>query len=91
MRVRMLQPAAGVMDGISLSHLFPGLTYDVPPSTAHYLTANGFAEELAPEAAALVIPIDDLHAFNGVVGGITVTQTDHAQDKPSRRRGRKKR
>jgi hypothetical protein len=86
----MLQPAAGVMDGISLSRLVPGLTYDVPPSTAHYLTANGFAEELASDATALVIPIDDLHAFNGVVGGITVSQTDRAHDKP-RRRGRKKR
>ena len=91
MRVRMLQPAAGVMDGISLSHLIPGLTYDIPPSTAHYLTANGFAEELASDATALVIPVDDLHAFNGVVGGITVTQTDRAHDKPRRRRGRKKR
>jgi hypothetical protein len=91
MRVRMLQPAAGVMDGISLSHLILGLTYDVPPPIAHYLTANGFAEELASTAAALVIPVDDLHAFNGVVGGITVTQTDRAHDKPRRRRGRKKR
>ena len=91
MRVRMLQPAAGVMDGISLSHLILGLTYDVPPPIAHYLTANGFAEELASTAAALVIPVDDLHAFNGVVGGITVTQTDRAHDKPPPRRGRKKR
>ena len=91
MRVRMLQPAAGVMDGISLSHLIPGLTYDIPPSTAHYLTANGFAEEVASAAAALVIPVDDLHAFTGVVGGITVTQTDCAHDKPLIRRGRKKR
>ena len=91
MRVHMLQPAAGVMDGISLSHLIPGLTYDVPPATAHYLTANGFAEEVASAAAALVIPVDDLHAFTGVVGGITVTQTDRAHDKPLPRRGRKKR
>jgi hypothetical protein len=91
MRVRMLQPAAGVMDGISLSHLFPGLTYDVPRPTAHYLTANGFAEELASDATAPVIPVDDLHAFIGVVGGITVSQTDRAHDKPRRRRGRKKR
>ena len=91
MRVRMLQPAAGVMDGISLSHLIPSLTYDIPPSTAHYLTANGFAEEVTSAAAALVIPVDDLHAFTGVVGGITVTQTDRAHDKPLSRRGRKKR
>ena len=91
MRVRMLQPAAGVMDGISLSHLIPGLTYDVPPSTAHYLTANGFAEEPASADAALVVPVDELRAFIGVVGGITVSQTDRAHHEPRRRRGRKKR
>jgi hypothetical protein len=91
MRLRILQPAAGVMDGISLSHLIPGLTYDVPPSIAHYLTANGFAEELTSADAAFVIPIDDLRAFTGVVGGITVSQTDRARDEPRRRRGRKKR
>src|SRR5258705_12678762 len=59
MRVRILKPSAGIMDGVSLSHLLPGLTYDVEPSLGHYLTLNQYAEEVPSETLALVIPLDD--------------------------------
>lgn len=90
MRVRILKAAAGIMDGVSLSHLLPGLTYDVDPSIAYYLTANHFAVAVSSAAPALVIALDDPGVFNLLAGGVSVTHVrDRAADKP--RRARKKR
>jgi hypothetical protein len=90
MRVRILKPSAGIMDGVSLSHLLPGLTYDVEPSVGHYLTLNKYAEEVPSETPALVIPVDDPRAFNDLAGGVSIVHVrDQAADKP--RQARKKR
>ena len=43
MRVRITRPPTGVVDGISLEHYHPGLTYDLTPVLAEYLVAEGFA------------------------------------------------
>ena len=63
MHVRIVRPSVGIMDGVSLSHLMPGLTYDVEPSLGHYLTLNQYAEAVPSAAAALVIPVDEPRAF----------------------------
>ena len=78
------------MGGVSLSHLLPGLTYDVDPSIAHYLTSNRYAEAVSSEPPALVIALDDPAVLNVLAGGVSVTHArDRAADNP--RRARKKR
>jgi hypothetical protein len=91
MRVRILKPSAGIMDGVSLSHLLSGLTYDVEPSLGHYLTLNQYAEEVPSEMPALVIPVDDPRAFNDLAGGVSIVHVrDQAADKPRRARQKKR-
>ena len=91
MRVRILKPSAGIMDGVSLSHLLPGLTYDLEPSLGHYLTLNQYAEEVPAATPALVIPVDDPRAFNGLAGGVSIVHVrDQAADKPRRARKKKR-
>jgi hypothetical protein len=87
MRVRILEASEGILDGVSLAHLTPGLTYDLEPSLAHHLTANGCAEELLPSARALVIPLDNARAYLQLTRGVTVVSPlTEAADKPPRRR-----
>jgi hypothetical protein len=69
----MLKLMVGVLDGVSLSRLVPGLTYDVEDSLARYLITCGSAEETASTRAALVVPVDDPY-ISHLTGGITVTQ-----------------
>jgi len=91
MRVRILKPSAGIMDGVSLSHLLPGLTYDVEPSLGHYLTLNQYAEEVPSATPAAVIPVDDLRAFNDLAGSVSIVHVrDHAAHKPPRIRKKKR-
>jgi hypothetical protein len=82
----MLKPMLGVLDGISLSRLVPGLFYDVEDGLARYLIACGAAEETAATRPALVVPVDDPYIAH-LTGGITVTQIspplrDVAADRP---------
>lgn len=91
MRVRILRPSAGIMDGVSLSHLLPGLTYDLEPSLGHYLTLNQYAEEVPSATPALVIPVDHLRAFNDLAGGVSIVHVrDPAAPKPPRIRKKKR-
>ena len=75
MQVRMLKPMVGVLDGISLSRLVPGLMYDVEDGLARYLITCGSAEETASTRAALVVPVDDPYIAH-LTGNITVTQAN---------------
>lgn len=43
MRVRILRPPTGRVDGISLHYYHAGGTYDVSSELAEYLVASGFA------------------------------------------------
>jgi hypothetical protein len=87
MRVRILKPSEGILDGVSLAHLAPGVTYDLEPSLAHHLTALGRAEELQPSAPALVIPLDNARAYAQLTRGVTVIPPlAEAADRPTRRR-----
>jgi hypothetical protein len=80
------------MDGVSLSHLLTGLTYDLPPAIAHYLTANGYADEPSTTTPALVIALDDSQVLDALTGGVSISAvTDRAADKPRRRKRKVKR
>ena len=94
-RVRIVKPLAGILDGVSLSTLAPGLIYDLEASLARYLISCGTAEESAAERAVSVVPEDDPYIAH-VVGGIIVTQApaspqDTAADTPRKVRRLRKR
>jgi hypothetical protein len=91
MRVRMLKPSEGILDGVSLAHLIPGLTYDLDASVANHLITSESAEELPLSAPALVIPLDNARAFVQLTRGVTVVQPRaEAAEKPPRLRRRRK-
>jgi hypothetical protein len=75
----------GIVQGISLSHLVPGLSYDLDPTLARYLIAIGAADGLASKGVALVVPIAAAD-YGRALGGVSVTQASEAADKPRRKR-----
>jgi hypothetical protein len=94
-RIRIIRPVAGVMDGVSLSALWPGLIYEVPLDLAAYLVGCGAAEDSAPTRPVSVVPADDPYIAH-VVGGVIVTQKapqpqDVAADGPPKARRIRKR
>jgi hypothetical protein len=72
MRVRILKPAEGVVDSVSLRSLVPGCLYDLTASLAQYLVANELAEEVSESNAALVVPLDEPDALEQLTKGVTV-------------------
>lgn len=85
MRVRILKPAEGIMDGVSLAHLIPDTTYDLEAALAHYLIESGHGEPVP--ASALVIPLDNPRAYSQLTQGVTVIPPlAEAADRPPRRR-----
>ena len=72
MRVRILKPAEGVVEGVSLRSLVPGCLYDLIPSLAQYLVTNGFADEVSESNAALIVPLDEPDALDQLTKGVTV-------------------
>jgi len=94
-RVRIVKPIVGILDGVSLSTLAPGLIYDLEAGLARYLISCGAAEESAGTPAVSVVPEDDPYIAH-LVGGVIVTQAtaspqDTAADKPSKVRLLRKR
>lgn len=82
----------GIMDGVSLSHFVPGLTYDVSNSLGGYLVTNGAAEEVFAS-----VPLSDPGesvSDSSIFGGVSVTwPPETAADTPPdpARRSRKRR
>lgn len=82
----------GIMDGVSLSHFVPGLSYEVPDSLGGYLITNGAAEEIFA-SVTLIDPAQD-SSESAIFGGVSVAKPlDTAADNPrkttaSRRRKR---
>src|SRR5262245_23581065 len=72
MRVRILKPAEGVIDGVSLRYLVPGCLYDLASTLAQYLVTNGFAEEVSGSNAALIVSLDEPNALEQLTKGVTV-------------------
>jgi hypothetical protein len=72
MRVRIITPGEGVVDGVSLRYFVEGCTYNLESSLAHYLTTNGLAEDVPHSSPALVVPLDEPYALEQLTKGITV-------------------
>jgi hypothetical protein len=85
MRVRIRKRVEGVVQGVSLSHLVPGLTYDLDSTLGGYLVAVGAADAVTSKSPALVIPLDGDDVLNKALGGISVTQINEAADRPARK------
>jgi hypothetical protein len=87
-RVRILKTSTGIVDGRSLSHLMPGLVYEVPVSLGMWLVSQGTAEEEVRSGVALADPLE--HTSTVITGGVTVSIADLADDcEPRPRRSEK--
>lgn len=73
-RIHILKPMAGVLDGVSLGHLEPGLTYEVEESLGAYLVSTQSAEEVAFGDSRIMDSKDDT-LIEHVARGVTVTNT----------------
>ena len=56
MRVRITETLDGEVDGIDLSKFLEGLTYDVGTTLGNYLLAQGWAEPVAGDEPAAILP-----------------------------------
>ena len=90
MRIRIRRAIAGIIDGVSLSHLWPGLCYEVSDSLGGYLVSSGDADEIPASAAVaeLAEPETDTPIFGGVV---VAPPLERAADQTPRRRRRSRR
>ena len=77
MRIRILKPSEGILDGVSLTQLVPGLTYDVEPSLGRYLVQIRSAEEIPISNSDLVVPLDDQPPFEELARGVSVSTEPH--------------
>ncbi len=85
MRVRIRKPVQGFVDGVSLSHLEPGLFYDLDPSLGGYLVSIDAADAVPSSDSGMVIsrtPQD----LGKALGGVSVSQLTEAADKLKRKR-----
>jgi hypothetical protein len=88
--IRLRRAVAGIIDGVSLSHLWPGLCYDVPDSLGGYLVSTGDADEIPASAPMAELREDETDT--PIFGGIIVTPPlERAADRPPRKRRRVRR
>ena len=86
---------AGVLDGVSLGHLEPGLTYEVEESLGAYLVSIESAEEVAFGDSGMIDSKDDT-LIEHVGRGVTVTSTTQplervvSHDRPKRSRRKRR-
>jgi hypothetical protein len=81
---------AGVLDGVSLGHLIPGLTYEVEESLGSYLVSTQSAEEVAFDDSRVVDSKDEA-LLEHVARGVTITSTQPLERVVSHDRPRKSR
>jgi hypothetical protein len=63
MRIRVIRkPPVDCIDGIQLNHFVPGHQYDVGAQLGNVLLAERWAEPVATDQPATVIPVGDLHS-----------------------------
>ena len=86
-RVRILKPYAGVIDGIGLSTLMPGVAYDLPDELAQRLIIERVARDDFPAKALIPIGYDenDAELVEHVTRGIRVTQARAGENEASSR------
>jgi hypothetical protein len=91
MRIRIIKPLAGVLDGQSLAKFTPGLLYELDAALARQLISMGCAREEHSHAPALVIRVsDDSLDEARLTGGVRVVAPETANDASppaERRRG----
>lgn len=89
MRVRIVRPLTGVMEGQPLSRFMPGLVYDVNPFLGFQLIEiDGAVEEPFADPADVVHEGDMEHMEGPMIGGVHVVQPDSAKEESSRRKRR---
>lgn len=62
MRVRITKPLSGCIDGIRLGSFRPGEVYDVNTSLGSYLLCERWAEPVADDSPARVVPLNDVRS-----------------------------
>ena len=95
-RVRIVKQMAGVLDGVSLGHLEPGLIYDVDQSLGASLVSTQSAEEVSLSDSPIVESKDD-PLMEHVARGVTITNHRSqplervvSHDRPRKRRRRRR-
>jgi hypothetical protein len=83
-RVRILKPMVGVMDGQRLGRFTPGLTYDVDDALGHHLVALGGAQHETDPRHAIHISEDGLDDAQLTDGVTVVPPDDRANDRKPR-------
>jgi len=91
-RVRIVRPSVGIMDGVSLSHLIPGASYDIPSELGYWLISRGVAEYVTETSDGVVMPLDNSLALEQLTQGVSVLPPIATADDEStaRRRPRRK-
>ena len=90
MRVRVVRPLTGIIEGQPLSQFMPGFVYDLAPLLAFQLVEiRGAIEEPFPDPNDIVS--DDLGHLEGpMMGGVHVVQPDSANELRSRPRRKRR-
>ena len=94
MRVRIVKPITGVIEGHPLSHLIPGFIYEVDDFTGEQLVILNAAIEVRSTDPVLATPStasDDVDVERVAGGVVVVVPPDTAEDRPERRRRKKRR
>jgi hypothetical protein len=83
----MRRAIAGIIDGVSLSHLVPGGSYDISDSLGGYLVSTGDADAV-PLSAGVTESNDDRSDCSVFGGVIVASPRESAPDRarPTRRR-----
>ena len=68
-----MKSGSGVIDGVVLSQLAPGVTYDLAPAIAECLITAGTAVHVRSTDPAIVVPLEPVSADH-LVGRVTVSQ-----------------
>ena len=84
MRVRIVKQPTGTVDGTDLWKLIEGRVYDVGASMATFLIVSQWAEAVADDSPALVVPLD----HPKVVELLSPPDRATADDRPRRRKRR---
>lgn len=88
MRVRILKPLTGIIEGISLSQFVPGQVYQVSEDIGVQLIEMQAATEVQSTDPILATPKTSSADVDveRVSGGIVILPPDTADDRPNRRR-----
>jgi hypothetical protein len=84
-RVRIVRPLTGVIDGIPLSSLVPKFVYDLKAEVAAHLIEMRGAVATGITEPTTIEPLEDVDPA-WLTGGVRVLQRETAHDRPPRRR-----